>query len=102
MRVHFVQSGGFAGLMRGCEIDTDRDGHALDADALASLERLSREAPPLVSSADGQTRDGAQYEIRIVTNGARRTHRFDDASLPDFLKPLIAQLKRRARPGRFD
>ena len=88
--------------MRGCEIDIERDDHALDAHALASLERLSREAPPLVSSAEGPTRDGPQYEIRIETHGVIQTHRFYDANIPAFVKPLIEQLKRRARPGLFD
>lgn len=98
MKVRFIQSGGMAGLLRGCTIDP-RD---LPPPEAAEFERLVRDA-----SLGGATRvnldrsrDLKRYEVLVVDDdgNAAAVLECDDGSIPDAARPLIAFLRKRARP----
>jgi hypothetical protein len=98
MRITFTQSGGFAGAVRGCRIDTA---------ALAPEERLHLEtlvdASDLKESIDRHAeagRDLRQYAIHIERDGATVRACCDDRSVPPALRPLLNALAARATPQR--
>ena len=96
MKIMFLQSGGFAGMLKGCTID--------DAD-LAPDER--RELESLVAASglsesfeqfSSAGRDLRQYEIVIEQDARVRRIVCDDHSVPEATRPLVAFLAARARP----
>ena len=96
MKVRLVQSGGFLGIVRSCEVDTS----SLSADAAAQLEGLVRGSG---ISASGEHlsesgRDLHVYEITVEDGDRTWTVVFDDASVPPAVKPVFAYLRERARP----
>jgi Emfourin len=96
MKVAFLQSGGFAGLLRGCELDTAElpaaEAVKLRAMVEASGLRAGKSAPP------PGARDLIGYEIRIETDDGELTAAFDDASVPAEAEPLLAYLRKRSTP----
>jgi hypothetical protein len=96
MKVKFLQSGGFAGLMRGCEISavdlSKRDRQELERlSAAAGLDRFK--------PARGKGADRQFYELTIEQDdGAIVDAKFDDSALTDELAPLIAFLRARSKP----
>ena len=102
MHVTFRQSGGFAGLVRGCGIDAA----ALDPDERARLHSLVA-ASGLVAGSHATTaaaaaRDLRHYEITIDLDGRRLSFSGDDRTLPAPIIPLIDWLRERSRPLRPD
>jgi hypothetical protein len=108
MRIQFSQSGGFVGIPRVYEIDTD---------ALPRPERDELEGLVAVSDLAGSWertsaagRDLRQYEIRIDGAGPPVHVCCDERCLPEAARPLVAFLAARAGPppaakprwGRFD
>lgn len=96
MKVHFAQSGGVLGLVKGCELDTA----TLAPEAARALEQLVRTSG---ISASGQffsdaARDLQQYEVTIEDGGSKISVAFDDQNIPQAAKPLLGYLKRCARP----
>lgn len=96
MKITFRQAGGFAGLVRGCELDTA----SMPTDEAARLEKLLEE-----SGLKGMTRVGpegardlATYMIAVETpqSGFRAT--FDDMTMPQEAEPLLEYLQQRAKP----
>jgi hypothetical protein len=97
MNVRFTQSGGFAGLVRECTIDTA----AMEPDEAASFESLVRQAA-LSSSRQAvsrSARDLEEYEIAIDRDGQSVTVVLDQSTVPPEAKPLVGYLKKCARPG---
>ncbi|AYC33625.1 hypothetical protein D3880_15220 [Pseudomonas cavernae] len=95
MKVHFVQSGGFVGVVKGCVLDTA----VLDQDEAQELQRLVK-ASGIASSGvyfSAQARDVQQYEITIEDESPVSVA-FDDLSLPSSARLLVGFLKKRARP----
>ena len=96
MKITFLQSGGFAGMLKGCTIDaTD-----LAPDQRQELESLVA-ASGLGESFDrfSETgRDLRQYEIVIEQDATVRRIVCDDHSVPEATRPLVAFLAARARP----
>jgi len=98
MLITFMQSGGFAGLVKGCRIDTV----ALEREERAAVERLVEAAGWTESwqrFSDG--RDRLQYDIVIEREAAAVHVECDDSTVPDRAKPLVAWLKDRARPQKL-
>jgi hypothetical protein len=96
MKVTFLQSGGFAGTVKGCEFDTA----ALTPEAARELERLLRGSglPTSGEFLSATGRDLHQYELAIE-DGKRKTEVvFDDSTVPPSAKPLLGFLKKHARP----
>ena len=96
MRITFMLSGGFAGAVRGCRIDTaglaaaDRvavEGLVVASGLVASFERFAAAA-----------RDRRQYDLAIDRAETFVRVSCDDASLPDPARPLVAELVRRSTP----
>jgi len=96
MKVKFQQSGGFAGLIRGCELDTDD----LSADEARTLQSLVEQSN-LEGIKGGQTpgaRDLMTYEITVETGEGVHHVSFDDMSMPESVEPLLEFLESRAKP----
>jgi hypothetical protein len=94
MKLTFRQSGGFAGLSLGCEID-DADLPRAEAARLRRLVqrcRLEDAAPP------AEARDVTTYEITIETPAGVRHATFHDLAVPERMQPLLDFLQRRAAP----
>jgi hypothetical protein len=95
-KIRFRQTGGFAGLARGCDLDA-ADLPRAEADELAHLlatARLEAVKPGRARGADRQ-----QYDLVLEREGEPAiTVRFDDAALTDELAALVAFLRKRSRP----
>lgn len=97
MRVRFVQSGGFAGLVKECVLDTA----TLDASGAAQLETLVRESGlhPAKPARSRRGRDLRTYEVTIEEGGKAFTVAFDDETVPEAAKPLLAHLRKQVGPA---
>ena len=89
--VRFRQSGGFAGLVRGAEIDGGE---------LTGAERRALERADSASSAGhgGAARDTFVYELELDTDEGVRRLTFDESGAPAALEPLLQRLSARAKP----
>jgi hypothetical protein len=96
LKIRYVQSGGFAGLIRGCVIDAA----SLAPKAAAVMKRLVG-AAPLTKLQTARTRGVADlllHELEVETDAGTLRLSFDDLTLPKALKPLVAFLARRSKP----
>jgi hypothetical protein len=112
VKVTFLQSGGFVGAPKGCDVDSA----LLEPEAAREIEKLV-EGSGLTASGkflSGTARDLKQYEIVVERNmghdevpGERKGRAsgssavrvvFDDASVPAQARALLSYLKQRARP----
>jgi hypothetical protein len=96
MKVWFEESGGYAGLVKGCEIDTS----TLPPEKAKEIEQLVK-ASGISASGEflsNSSRDLHQYEITIEGGGSKITATFDDESIPQSAKPLIGYLKKCSKP----
>ena len=108
-KIRFLQTGGFAGLVRGCELVPE----ALDGKERDELLRLLR-GSGLAEGAAGRptsavrgpdrnrARDVIQYEIEIESVSGTVRLDLDDLDLPEKVAPLVAFLQRHARPVPLD
>lgn len=98
LRVSFEQSGGFAGLLKGCVLDADE----LPPDVAAELRRLVAASGLETSSevTSRGTRDRRQLAITIDRGGERVAIVCDDGCTPEGARPLVAFLAARAKPVR--
>ncbi len=100
MKVRFVQSGGFMGIVKAATLDTE----TMPADEAKRLEQLVRDSGLQESgtflSEDG--RDLQQYEITVTQGKRQIAVVFDDETLPQKAKPLVGYLKKHARPAPLD
>ena len=93
--LRFRQSGGFAGLVRGCEA---APGELADAERRA-LERHSQEKIAGAAPArDSGARDLIVFEIEIETDSGAARLAFDESNVPEDLAALVARLQTRSRP----
>ncbi len=96
MKVVFRQSGGFAGLIRGVELDTDD----LPPEKAAELYSLVQQSD-LQSTRGGSEsrwRDLQTYEISVETGEGVYEVAFDDSNIPAGVAPLLAFLKKCSEP----
>ena len=93
-KIRFRQSGGFAGLVRGCEVAPEDLG-AADRRALEGHAQDKSAAAPSGSS---RARDMAVYEIELETDAGVRRFEFDEMSVPENLAALVERLKKSSRP----
>lgn len=96
VRIRFRQSGGFAGLVRGCEIT----GKQLTAAEQRALARHL--ASPKGGAADRSSgaRDLLNYELEVQTDAGTTRLQFDEAGAPDDLAALIERLQSLSAPMR--
>jgi hypothetical protein len=96
MKITYRESGGFAGLSRGVEIDTSTlpaaDARRVEAlVARAGLKQQARAGP-------AGARDLAGYQITIESDAGRVAVSFDDMTVPEDADDLLAYLQERAGP----
>jgi hypothetical protein len=100
MKIIFRQSGGYAGLRLGYEVDTS----SLPAEEAAKLESLVRQSGILQAGSTTNTtptaRDLLQYQITLESQGTNIQISFDDLSIPPGIEPLLDYLQERARSMR--
>lgn len=95
MKIRFRQTGGFAGLVKSAEIDTEQLPPA-EAEQLASLVTQTHffELPEPRATARP---DEEQYTLAIESGGRSRELHLGRLSVPAQLKPLVDQLTKRAQ-----
>ena len=96
MKVHFVESGGLLGLLKGCELDTA----ALAPEMAQELKRLV-DASGIAASGEFFSDAGCdlrQYEITIEDGTAKISVTFDDENIPPLAKSLLGYLKKCSKP----
>jgi hypothetical protein len=91
-KIRFRQSGGFVGLVRGCDVEAN----VLDVADRAALERHARSGP--TAGAPSKARDQIVYEIEMETDAGVRRLEFDEASVPKDLAPVVKALAERSKP----
>jgi hypothetical protein len=96
MKVSFRQSGGFAGLSKGCDLDTQQ----MPAEEAAHLESLVEQSrlPDSINEHASQARDIIYYLITINASGHIRRVSVDDRTLPESARPLLRFLQQCAKP----
>ena len=99
-KIRFRQTGGFAGLVRGCEIAPE-DLSAKDRAELTRLVEksgLAEKKTGAAKGAAGPARDLVGYEIEIETDAGTAKAHLDDLDLPEAAAPLVDWLQKRAKP----
>ncbi len=96
MKLRFRQSGGFAGLIRGYEIDTD----SLSPEEAGSLLELVNKSGLLdtVKEPNPEARDLIGYEVTVETSEGVFQAAFDDLSMPKDAAALLEFLRGKAQP----
>jgi hypothetical protein len=94
MKVSFRESGGFAPILRGCELDTD----TLPTDDAARLKALV-EASGILTMQTVRSRgmDIRVYDLTVQTDRGSHQVTFDQLSLPDAARPLLDFLRLHSR-----
>ena len=96
MKIRFIQSGGFVGLVKHADVDTD----ALSADDSKHLAELVQSSGLSASEQklSAQGRDLEQYEIHLDDGSRKTSVVFDAKTVPASVKPLVGYLRKLARP----
>ena len=106
MKISFVQSGGFFGMLKTCELDTD------SATLAETFSEVNPEELEQIVEASGilalghasgpffseSSRDLYQYDITIEDGDSEVSVTYDDATLPDSAHGLVDYLRKCARP----
>ena len=93
MKIHFVRSGGFAGLQLAIDLDTA----GMSREEAAEIEALVHQAEffdlPARVVSKGRGTDRFEYRIRVAS-ARRRAHAvaIPEQAVPDRLQPLLARL----------
>jgi hypothetical protein len=100
MKVRFRQTGGFGGLVLGCDLDTN----TLAPVEAQELTRLVKQADleNFKARRDEKARDLQNYEIAVEGNGLTAKATFDDMSIDPNVEPLLEFLRQRARAVPLD
>jgi emfourin len=95
MKIRFRQTGGFGGLVLGCDLDTS----TLPPAEAQDLTRLIKQAnlEKIRAKPSQKARDLQNYEIAVESNEITAKASFDDMSVDPNLEPLLEFLRRRAR-----
>ncbi|HEY9662671.1 MAG TPA: protealysin inhibitor emfourin [Allocoleopsis sp.] len=98
MKIQFSQSGGYAGLRMGCEIDT-ASLPPPEAERLTALVENSG----ILQATSQRTPHAADlftYEFAIEARQGNHQVSFDDMSLPERVRPLLEYLQEQVHPLR--
>ncbi|NTV46827.1 MAG: hypothetical protein HGB11_10000 [Chlorobiales bacterium] len=96
MKIRFRQTGGFAGLNFGCDLDT-ASMPASEAKKLLDLVKKSQ-LSERSHAGSKKGRDLGNYEITVTDDPHKVTTTFDDMSVPKQAQALLDFLRERARP----
>ena len=96
MKISFVQSGGFMGMLTGCELDTE----GLAPDTAQELEQIANASGISTSGTffSESSRDLYQYDITIEDGDSAISVIYDDATLPASAQSLVDYLQEHAVP----
>jgi hypothetical protein len=99
MKVCYVQSGGFVGAIKSCEVNTAD----LQQPEAEQLERLVRDSGFKQSGnfLSEQARDQKQFEITIEDESNAICISFDEHNIPPQARTLLGYLQKHARPGKL-
>jgi hypothetical protein len=94
MKVRFRQTGGFGGLVLGCDLDTA----TMPRDEANELLRLVQQAniQEVAQRRNPRGRDLLVYELVLEENGRRIKASFDSMTTPPQVEPLVQFLAQRA------
>ena len=99
MRVRFQQSGGYAGLIRGCEFDTEslppREARVLRF--LVKKSNIKGNQRFITKDA----RDLRTYSITVELNEESNNVSFDEMTVPEEVRELLNFLESRAKPQKL-
>jgi hypothetical protein len=99
MKIRFRQTGGFAGLSLGSELDSEK----LPAAEAGELERLIRQAAlDQVGTKKSRGADLTNYEMTVEDKGRTTKASFDDMTIPVNAQPLLDFLRSRANARPLD
>lgn len=100
MKIRFRQTGGFAGLVLGCDLDTSTlpPAEAQELTRLIKQANLEKAQP----KRSDKGRDLQNYEIVVEGNDVTAKATFDDMSVNSVMEPLLDFLRDRARPMPLD
>jgi hypothetical protein len=100
MKVRFRQTGGFGGLVLGCDLDTS----TLPPAEAQELARLVKQASleKIQTRRSEKARDLQNYEIAVEGDGMTAKATFDDMSIEASVEPLLDFLRDRARAVPLD
>ena len=96
MKIKFRQSGGYAGLRMGCDLDLN----SLPTDEAKKVQALVKESGVLQTSTN-RTKNAADlinYEITIESSEGTHQITLDDLTLTENILPLLDYLQERAKP----
>jgi hypothetical protein len=98
MRITFRQSGGFAGLIRGCTLDTNQ----LSPGEGSKLRSLVEQSGILRTQTAHSTkgRDMFCYEITVEDDDQTHSLEFDDLTLSKEARRLIDYMQSKSNPER--
>lgn len=98
MRVCLVQSGGFVGAIKRCEVDTT----TLDQPEAERVRRLVEESGLRQSGQrlSGAATDLRQYELTIEDDTQAVCLTFDDHNVPQSARQLLGYLQKRGGASR--
>jgi Emfourin len=94
IRIRFRRTGGLAGLTMGTDTDTDQ----LPADYRGLVRGLLTESPPRTPSDAPAKPDRFTYDLHIDDGDRARSVRWQETTVPENMRALIAELTRRSRP----
>jgi hypothetical protein len=100
MKIRFRQTGGFAGLVLGCDLDTS----TLPPAEGQELIRLVKQANlnEIQTKRSEKARDLQNYEIAVEGEGLTAKKTLDDMSVDANVEPLLGFLRQRARAMPLD
>jgi hypothetical protein len=99
MRVCYVQSGGFIGAIKSCEVNTA----SLEQTEAEQVKRLVRDSGLEQSGnfLSDKARDQKQYEITIEDETNAICITFDEHNIPEQARTLLDYLQKHATPGKL-
>jgi hypothetical protein len=100
MKIRFRQTGGFGGLVLGCDLDTS----TLPPAEAQELTRLVRQAnlEKIQTRRSEKARDLQNYEIAVEGDDITTKATCDDMSVDANVEPLLDFLRERARAMPLD
>lgn len=100
MKLKFLKSGGFGGLIFGCDFDTENLSRA-EADELVELVKGAA-LEKAVSNRSAKGRDLMNYEIIVENEGKQIRAVFDDMTVPENVQELLQFLSRKSKAMPLD
>jgi hypothetical protein len=100
MRIHFVRTGGFAGMRLANTIDSEELPEEEIQALVSELDNANFfELPQFLSGGQGGA-DRFQYEITVDDGRQKHTVAAAESSLPGNVQPLVQHLERLARTNK--